>query len=217
MLFWYSKLKRISLDPVFLGPRVRFRGISNFDNRNPIWTSELRTNIVFLTFEIPFRHWNWGRISNFDIRNPILTSELKSNIRIFYIRNPILTFDLKAKYRILTIEILFWHSNWGRISYFYIRNPILIFRPNIEFWQLKSPFLTFKHKPKFRIFTFEVILWHTNWGPISYFGIRNPILTFESYFDIRTKAEYHILTIDWSRIFAPHVKIRYSASVRMSE
>ena len=214
ILFWHSTLDRISY----------------FDIQNPILTFKLRPNIVFwhsksyfdirteaeyliLTFKILFWHSNWDRISYFDIQNPILTFELGPNI-VFDIQNPILTFEFGrniafshsksysdirtgTEYRILTFKILFWHSNWGRISYFDIHNPILIFKlgPNIVFWHSKTYFdipkraeyriLTFKilfwHSKTGRIsyFDIQILFWHSNWGRISYFDIQNPILTFK--------------------------------------
>ena len=58
---------------------------------------------------------------------------------------------------------------------------------------------------EYRILTFKTLYWHSNWGRISHFYIQNCILTFKqgpniafwhskSYFDIRTGAEYRILT-----------------------
>ena len=118
-------------------------------------------------------------------------------------------FDIRnrAEYRILRFKILFWHSNWGRISYFDIQKPILTFEigPNIVFW-FKNPILTFELGPnivfwhsksyfdirtwaEYRILTFKILFWHSKSGRISYFDIQNPILTFESgrisYFDIQ--------------------------------
>ena len=141
----------------------------------------------------------------------------------FYIRTG-------AENRILTFEILFWHSNWGRISYFDIRNPILTFEmgQKIVFWHSKSPFLTFElgpnivfwhsksyfdiqNGPENRILTFKILFWHSNCGRISYFDIQNSIFDIrngpppprkivfwhtKSCFDIRTGAEYRILTFE---------------------
>ena len=70
---------------------------------------------------------------------------------------------IRASYRILTFEILFWNSNWGRISHFDIRNPILGIRIRTEY----------------RILAFEILFWHSNWSRISNFDIRYLILTFE--------------------------------------
>ena len=98
------------------------------------------------------------------------TFEFGPNIAFWHSKS---YFDIRirAEYRILTFKILFWHSNSGRISNFDIQNPIL----------------------------------HSNSGRISNFDIQNPILTFElgpniefwhskSYFDIRIRAQYRILT-----------------------
>ena len=131
-------------------------------------------------------------------------------------------FDIQiwAEYRILTFKILFWHSNWGHISYFDIENPTFTFKIwlNIVFWRSKS-YLTFKLRP-------NIVFWHSQsyskWDQISYFDIQNPILTFKiesfkilfrhskwpkSYFDIRNGTEYRILTLlilfwlsNWGRI-----------------
>ena len=161
-------------------------------------------------------------MSNFDIQNPILTFEFGPNIE-FDIQNPILTFDFGpniefwhsksyfdirtwTEYRIFTLEILFWHSNSDRISKFDIQNPILTFElgPNIEFWHSKSYF-DIRTWTENRILTFKILFWHSNSDRISNFHIQNPFLTFElgpniefwhskSYFDIRIRAKYQILT-----------------------
>ena len=81
-------------------------------------------------------------------------------------------FDIRTEteYRILTFEILFWHSNWGGISYMYfdIRNPILRFdlKPNIVFWYSKSYF-DIQTKVEYRILTFKMQFWHSNWSRMS--------------------------------------------------
>ena len=188
---------------------------SYFDIRS--WT-EYR----ILTFEILFWHSNSGRISNFDIRNPNLTFEFGPDIE-FWHSNSYFDFRTWTEYRILTFEILFWHSNSGQISNFDIQNLILTFElgPNIEISNSNSYFdnriraeyriLTFKilfwhsNLAEYRILTFKILFWHSNSGHISNFDIQNPILTFEfgpniefwhskSYFDIRIRAEYRILT-----------------------
>ena len=97
--------------------------------------------------------------------------------------------QIEPKYCILTFTILFWHSNWGRIWHFNIHTPIL----------------TFKLRPKYRILTFKlgpnIAFWHAK----SYFDNRNEaecrILTFKflfwrskSYFDIRNEVKYIIRT-----------------------
>ena len=163
------------------------------------WISRLTFEILFwhskpgrihiLTFKIPFRHSNWGRISNFDIKNPILTFEIRLNIEFWHSKSyfDIWTgaeyrswhsksyFDIRieVEYRISTFKILFWHWKRGRISHFDI--------------------------------PFKILFSHSNWGWISYCNIHNPFLTFElgpniviwhskSYFHIRNRAEYRILT-----------------------
>ena len=249
ILFWHSTSGRIS----------------NFDIQNPILTFEFGPNIAFwhsksyfdirirteyriLTFKILFWHSNLDRISNFDIQNPILTFEFGPNIAFWHSKS---YFDIRIRteYRILTFKILFWHSNLDRISNFDIQNPILTFEfgPNIEFWHSKSYF-DIQIRAEYRILTFEILFWHSNSGIISHFDIQNPILTFElgpniefwhskSYFDIRIRAKYRILTFkilllskigfrlskfyirsqfeSQNRIL--DVKIRYSVQVRMSK
>ena len=169
----------------------------------------IRAEYRILTFKILFWHSNWDRISNFDIQNPILT------------------FDLGAEYRILTFKILFWHSNLGRISNFDIQNPILTFElgPNIEFWHSKSYF-DIRTGTEYRILTFKILFWHSNSDRISNYDIQNPILTFElgpniefwhskSYFDIRTWAEYRILTFKilfWHSTLGPNIEFWHSKS-----
>ena len=206
ILFWHSNSDRIS----------------KFDIQNPILTFELGPNIEIwhsksyfdirtwtenriLTFKILFWHSNSDRISNFHIQNPFLTFELRPNIEFWHSKS---YFDIRTgtEYRILTYEILFWHSNSGQISNFDIQNPILTFEfgPNIEFWHLKSYF-DIRTWAEYRILTFKILFWHSNLDRKSNFDIQNPILTFEfgpniefwhskSYFDIRIRAEYRILT-----------------------
>ena len=150
--------------------------ISNFDIRNSILTFKFGPNIAFwhsksyfdirirakyriLIFEPLIKQSNWGRISNFDIHNPILTFEFGPNIRFLH---SLSFFAIRTgpQNRILTFEILFWHSNLGRIS------QILTFelRQNITFWHSKS-YLTFE-------FGLNIGLWHS-----------------KSYFDIQIRAE----------------------------
>ena len=71
-------------------------------------------------------------------------------------------------------KILFWHSNWDRISYFDIQNPIFTFElgPNIVLWHSKSYFDN-RNRDEYLILIFKIS---------------------KSYFDIRTWAEYRILT-----------------------
>ena len=217
-VFWHSNWGRIYYfyiqNPILtfkLGPNIEFWYIQNraenriltfkilFWHSSWDWISRLTFEILFwhskpgrihiLTFKIPFRHSNWGRISNFDIRNPILTFEIRLNIEFWHSKS---YFDIwtgaeyrswhsksyfeiriEVEYRISTFKILFWHLKRGRISHF-----------DIPF---KIPFS------------------HSNWGWISYCNIHNPFLTFElgpniviwhskSYFHIRNRAEYRILT-----------------------
>ena len=229
-----------------------------------------------LTFKILFWHSNWCVISYFDIQNPILKFEIGPNIVFWYSKSYfdirteaqycILTFKSYfdtlsgAEYRILTCKILFWHSNWGRISHFDIQNPILTFeiRPDIVFWCSKFYF-DIRNRAEYRILIFKFLFWHSNWGRISYFDIQNPILTFDlgsnivfwhqnpiltfqigpnfvfwysksyfdirfgpnvvfwhskSYFDIRNRTEYHILIFkilfwhsNWGRILYFDIQI----------
>ena len=175
-----------------------------------------------LNGKILFCHWNWGRISYFDIQNPIWTFELVPNI-VFWHSITYFDIRNQAEYRILLFKILFLHSKLGQISSFDIQNPILTFKigPNIVFWHSKPYFdiqtgteyriftfkilFDFRNKAEYRILTFWILFWHSIWGWIAYFDIQNPILTFEigrnivfwyskSYLDIRTEAEYRILT-----------------------
>ena len=123
-----------------------------------------RCFFLFFSFQIGPNIVSWHSKSYFDIR----------------------TWD---EYHIVTFKILFWHSNWGPISYFDIQSPILTFKiePNVVFLHLK------------------ILFWHSISDRISYFDIQNPILTLElrrniilwhlkSYFDIQTRADICILT-----------------------
>ena len=227
--FWHSK----SYFDIRSGARI-----SQFWHSKSYFDIRIRAEYRILTFKILFWHSNSGRISHFDIQNPILTFEMGAEYRIFDIQNPILTFEMGpniafwhsksnfdiriwAVYRILTFKILFWHLKWSRITHFDIRNPIFTFEfgRNIAFWHSNSYF-DIRIRAEYRILTFEILLWHSKWGRISNFDIQNPILTFEmgpniefwhskSYFDIRTGAEYRILTfkilswhLKWSRNIA---------------
>ena len=194
--------------------RLESGQISYFDIQNPILTFEMGLNIVFW-------HSNWGWISYFHIQN-ILAFKIGPNI-IFWHFKPYFEMKNWDEYHILTFKILFWHSNWCRISYFDIQNPILAFKigQNIVFWHSKLYFeiwnpaeyriLTFKiifwyqNWAKCRILTFKTLFWHSNWGWISNFYIPNPIFSFEiapnilsghskSYFDIQTVTKYCFLT-----------------------
>ena len=57
----------------------------------------------------------------------MLTFELGSNIELLHSKS---YFDIPtgAGYHTLTFGILFWNSNWDRISDFDIRNPFLTFK-----------------------------------------------------------------------------------------
>ena len=175
---------------------------------------DIRNGVEYrmLTIKILFWHSYWGRMSYFSFKILFWHSNL-GQLSYFYIWNPILTFEIWP-------NIVFWHSNWGGISYFDIQNPILTFEigPNIVFHHSKSywnraPYriLTFRilfdirNLAEYCILTFKTLFWHSNWGRISHFDILNHILTFKqqpniafwhskSYFDIRTGAEYRILT-----------------------
>ena len=105
-----------------------------------------------------------------------------------------------TEYKILTFDILFWHSNSGGISNFDIRNPI------IWNFDIRNPILTFELGAEYRILTFNPTLIFELGLNIalryskSYFDIRiraeYRILTLKSYFDIRNGAEYRILTFE---------------------
>ena len=99
---------------------------------------------------------------------------------------------------------VFQHSNWGGISTFNIQNLISTFalRPNIVFWHSKT-YVDIRIETEYYVFVFRFFCFslfvfrfssfafgHSNWGGISKFNIQNPI------FDIRTEAEYRILTFE---------------------
>ena len=68
-------------------------------------------------------------------------------------------------------NIAFWHSK----SYLDIR-----IGPNISSWYSKSyMYFDLRIQAEYRILTFETQFWHSNFGKIPNFDIRNPILTFE--------------------------------------
>ena len=98
----------------------------------------------------------------------------------------------------MTIEILFWNSNWVGKCYFDIRNPILkckLSRKTV-FCHSKSYF-DIRTESENAIWILKILFWHTNWVGKSYFDIQkilfwysnwvgkcnfdiqNPILTFE--------------------------------------
>ena len=203
----------------FRFPLFAFR-FSFFDIR-----TETKYRVFVFRFTLfAFRHSKWGVISNFNIRNPISTFELRPNIVFWHSKS---YFDIwtEAEYRILTFETLFWHSNWDGISYFDIRNPNLTFelKSNTVFLHSKCYF-DIRTKAEYRILTFEILFWYSNSSRISYFDIRNPILTFKlgrisnfdnrnpiltfelrpnnvflhskSYFNIQTEAKYRILAFE---------------------
>ena len=98
-----------------------------FDNLNPILTFKLRPNIAFWHSKSYFDNRNeaeyciltfklWPKI----IKSPIMTSEFRPSIVFLHSKS---YFDVQneGKYIILTFKILFWHSNWGLISYFDIQ------------------------------------------------------------------------------------------------
>ena len=140
-------------------------------------------------------------------------------IFLFYIRTG-------TDYRIMIFEILFWHSNWGRVLRFYTWYPILTFKlgENIAFCQSKSYF-DIRTWAEYRVWHLKSYL-AFEFGPniafrcsISYFVIwieaEYRILTFEvlfwhsnlhrisylnirkSYFNIWIRAEYRILTFEF--------------------
>ena len=148
--------------------------------------TRIEAEYSILTLKILFG-FRTGRISHFDIQNPILTFELKPNIVFWHSKSfydirtgRISHFDIRteAEYRILPFEIFFWHSNWVRISNFIIQNPILTFelKPNIVFWHSKSFYdirtgrvshFDIRTEAEYRILTFKVLFWYSNWGRIS--------------------------------------------------
>ena len=125
----------------------------------------------FSFFAFRFFHSKSGQISYFDIQNPIFTLEIVTNIVLWHSKS---YFDNRTwdEFHIVTFIILFWHSNWGQISYFDIQYPILTFiiEPNVGFWYWK---ILFWHSISDRIsyFDIQILFWHSNWGGISYFDI----------------------------------------------
>ena len=172
-------------------------------NFQTVWSIKGEVSLLFV-----FRHSNSGRISHFDIRNPTLTFKFGPIIAFWHDSKSYFEIQTGVEYRILPFEILFCHSNSGSLSHFDIRNPILKFKlgPNIAFCHSKSCF-AIRIRAAYRILTFEILFWNSNWDRISHFNIRNPILTFEfgphiafwhskSYFDIRIRAAYRIFTFE---------------------
>ena len=196
IIFWLSKsyfdirnMGRISYfdinDPIFifnLAPKIVFwHSKSYFDIRTEDEYNILAFKILFihlnwgryriLTFKILFWHSYWDRKLYFDIQNPILTFILRPNI-VFRLCESYFDYQLGHENLILTLKILFWqwnwgrisyfchskiqfwHSNWGRISYFEIQNPIL----TIELW----PNIVIRHS--YLYLTFElrpnIVIWH---------------------------------------------------------
>ena len=117
---------------------------------------------------------------------------MKPNI-VFWHSKSCFDIQTEAEYRILTFLILFWHSNWGRISLFGNRNPILTLklRPNIILWHSTSYF-DIRIEDVYRILTFKMLFWHSNWGGISYFNLQNSILTFK----LKHNIEFRHSTLD---------------------
>ena len=177
-----------------------------------ILTFKLRLNILFLHsksyFDIQTDLIFWYSKSYFEIQNRAENRIFTFKILFWHSKS---YFDILtgAEYRILTFKILFWHLNWGQISNFDIQDPILTFelRPNIKigrniaFWHSKSYFDIWLTGAEYRILTFKILFWHTNWVGISCFDIQNPILTIKLrlnivfrhskfYFDIRAETEY---------------------------
>ena len=214
--FWHSKSGPVSYFDIqteaeytiftfkILFSHSNWGRISNFDIQNPILNFKIIPNIVFwhskshfdiqtgaeyriLTFKILFWHLNWGHllILTFKI---LLTFKLRPNI-IFWRSKSYSEIQNQAEYRILTFKILFWHMNWGGISYFDIQIPILTIklRPNIVFRDSKSYF-DIRAETEYR-----------NWHSKSYYGIGNPAeyhtLTFKILFRQSNLAEYQILTL----------------------
>ena len=178
--------------------------MSNVDYQNLILTFERnRLNIIFwiwnsiLTFELgPNVEFSpnfvfWHSKSYFDIRTEAdyRFSHLKSyfdiqteaECRILTIK--ISFWHSKEKGRILYFdsEILFWHSNWDRMSNFDNRNPDITFKlsPNFVFCHSKS-YSDIPNKAEYRILTFEILFWHSDCSRISNF------LESKSYFNTRT-------------------------------
>ena len=158
--------------------------LSHFDIQGPILILETETEYRILTLKIQFWHPKLGQISYFNIQYPILTFKLRPNIVIwltksyFYIETGaeyrILTFKIlllysEAKYRILTLKILFWQSNWSVKSHFDIQILFDIGTEAKSRILIQNPVLTFEMRP-------NILFEQSN-----------------SYFDIRTEAEYHIL------------------------
>ena len=200
VLFWHSNLGRISY----------------FDIHNPILRFNTKPCIVF-----------WHSKSHFDIRNKA-ECRICTLISYYHIQN-------EAEYRILTFKILFWHSNWGLISYFDVQylilsfdtksnivcrhsNDILTFelRPNMVFWHSQSYF-DIRHEAEYR----NIVFWHSK----SHFDIRNKaecrICTLISYHKIQKEAKYRILTFkilfwhsNWGRISYFDVHILFCHSTR---
>ena len=158
--------------------------LSHFDIQGPILILETETEYRILTLKIQFWHPKLGQISYFNIQYPILTFKLRPNIVIWLTKSyfdietgaeyRILTFKIlllysEAKYRILTLKILFWQSNWPVKSHFDIQILFDIGTEAKSRILIQNPVLTFEMRP-------NILFEHSN-----------------SYFDIRTEAEYHIL------------------------
>ena len=166
-------------------------------------------------------------MSNYYIQISILTFELGRNIEFWHFKS-YLDIRTGTEYRILTFDILFWHANWGPNIEFWHSKSFLTFElgPNLEFWHSKSYF-DIRTWAEYRILTFEILILTFEVGRISNFDIRNlfflhsswdGISNFDiqkSYFDIRTWAEYRILTFEilfWHSNWGPYIEFCHSKS-----
>ena len=119
-------------------------------------------------------------------------------------------------YDYLLKSLIHYWPRWAMWSWFVFRFSLFVFR--FSFFVIRFSFFAFRFSLfvfrfsffviRFSIFVFRFwffVFWHSKSGWISYFDIQNPILTFKlrpnivfwhtkSYFDIRTGAEYRILT-----------------------
>ena len=140
-----------------------------YRHSKPYFDIQIEPNILFghpqsyFDIRIKAEYSSWTSVSYFAIRTEA-TYRIGTSISYFDIL-------AVAEYRILTFNILFWRSNWGRISHL----DIQIER---EYFAIQDPILTFKMRPFIVLrqsksyFDFKV-----SW--ISYLGIQHPILTFE--------------------------------------
>ena len=98
-------------------------------------------------------------------------------------------------------HILFFDiRNEAELSNFNIQNPISTFalKPKIVFWHSKTYF-DIRFEAEYRILTFEILSWYSNWCRISYFVIWSPISTFKlsNFFLLSKSIFWHS---NWSRI-----------------